>query len=170
MLPNVAAMFDRMTAEMVRVRILYSLATAHSIAWLGTMNQRFAVVDGFLNCPLDSSVEIRKNAPIGVIRSISRTFKMQNSKFANFLASCTRVSDHNCDEVFYVYADAIQRQNYKMPKTLDDAYGDGFLVIETASPGMYCLTIGNTIHENSQIWELEQILFNWSLSEGYIWS
>jgi len=79
MLPNVAAMFDRMTAEMVRVRILYSLATSRSIAWPSTMNQRFAIVDGFLNCPLDSSVEIRKNAPIGVIRSISRTFKMQNA-------------------------------------------------------------------------------------------
>jgi hypothetical protein len=96
-------------------------------------------------------------------------FKMQNSKFANFLESCTRIGDHNCDDVFYVYADAIQRQNHKTPQTLEDAYGDGFLVIEATSPGMYCLTIGNNIYENSNIWELEQILFNWSLSEGYQW-
>jgi len=91
-----------------------------------------------------------------------------NTQFQNFLNSSIRVWDAQSDDVFYVYIDAIQGKN-ALPETLEDAYGNGFLVIEATSSGFYALTIGNQSYKSNSIWELEQVLFEWSLSEGYEW-
>lgn len=90
------------------------------------------------------------------------------SKFAAFISSAQRIWDPQSDDVFYVYPDNLQKSR-QIPATLEDAYGDGWLTIEAQSPGFYSLTIANQTYENSSLWELEQILFNWSVSEGYNW-
>lgn len=93
---------------------------------------------------------------------------IMQSKFAAFISKAQRIWDPQSDDVFYIYPDKVQ-QSRQIPSTLDDAYGDGWLTIETQSPGLYSLIIANQTYENSSLWELEQILFNWSLSEGYNW-
>ena len=94
---------------------------------------------------------------------------MKPSKFANFINSSAKIVDCQNGETFYVYPDKIQSARYELPTILESAYGNGFLTIGTKSAGRYYLEIGNQLYENSSLWELEQILFNWSLSEGYEW-
>jgi len=91
-----------------------------------------------------------------------------HSKFSAFISSAQKIWDSQADDVFYIYPDKLQ-QSRPIPATLDDAYGDGWLTIEAQSPGLYSLTIANQTYQHSSLWELEQILFVWSLSEGYIW-
>ena len=93
---------------------------------------------------------------------------MTTAQFQNFLGSSVKVWDAQLDDVFYVYIDVIQKK-IAPPKTLEDAYGNGFLTIEVTSPNFYTLTIGNQFYESNSISELEQVLFEWSLSEGYAW-
>jgi len=90
------------------------------------------------------------------------------SKFAAFISNAQKICDPQTNDVFYVYPDTLQ-QSRPLPATLEDAYGDGWLTIEAQSSGFYVLIIGNQTYRNSALWELEQILFNWSLSEGYNW-
>lgn len=88
--------------------------------------------------------------------------------FAAFLFSAQRIWDAQKDDVFYIYPDKLQ-QSRPIPATLDDAYGDGWLTIETQSAGFYSLTIANQTYESSSLLRLERILFDWSISEGYVW-
>jgi hypothetical protein len=90
------------------------------------------------------------------------------SKFAAFISSAQRICDPQSNDIFYTYPDKLQKSR-PLPATLEDAYGDGWLTIEAQSSGFYVLIIGNQAYRNSVLWELEQILFNWSLSEGYNW-
>lgn len=90
------------------------------------------------------------------------------SKFAAFISKAQRIWDAQNGDIFYVYPDKLQKSR-QIPATLEDAYGNGWLTIETQLSGLYSLTIANQTYENSSLWELEQILFNWSLSEGYVW-
>lgn len=59
MLPNVAGAFDQWADGVVsRGRILYSCLDSASMAGGGITKQRVAIVDGLINCPLVSGVEI----------------------------------------------------------------------------------------------------------------
>jgi hypothetical protein len=88
--------------------------------------------------------------------------------FTAFLFSAQRIWDAQTDDVFYVYPDKLQ-QSRPIPTCLDDAYGDGWLTIETQSPGFYSLTIANQTYKSSSLLKLERLLFDWSISEGYVW-
>lgn len=83
-----------------------------------------------------------------------------------FTGSAVRIHDAQLDNVFYVYPDKLQAERYPIPKTLEEAYGNGFLVIEAHSPGIYYLRIGN-MEWKGPMSKLECILHDWALSEGY---
>ena len=87
--------------------------------------------------------------------------------FLNFQCSSIRIEDSQLDDVFYVYIDRIQ-QSQSLPETLDDAYGNGFLTIESQSAGQYYLNIGNEEYTGT-LQKLESILYQWAISEGYQW-
>jgi hypothetical protein len=75
------------------------------------------------------------------------------------------IRDDQTDELFYVFPDKKQL-NQPLPKTVDDAYGDGYLTILSHSNGMYYLNIANEEYSGSYQ-ELTSILCDWALSEGY---
>lgn len=87
--------------------------------------------------------------------------------FLNFQQSSIRIEDSQLDDVFYVYVDRIQ-QCASLPESLDDSYGNGFLTIELQSPGQCYLNIGNEEY-TGPLENLEWILYNWAISEGYSW-
>ena len=84
-----------------------------------------------------------------------------------FTDSAIRIHDAQLDDVFYVYPDKLQAKRYPIPRTLEEAYDNGFLVIEAHSPGVYYLRIGNMEWEGPMS-KLERVLHEWALSEGYI--
>jgi hypothetical protein len=88
----------------------------------------------------------------------------------NYLSFCTsaiRVEDHQTDDVFYVYPDRIQSKQ-QLPKTLDDAYGNGFLTINLHDSkfGVWYLNIANEEYIGS-LDEMQIILYDWAQGEGY---
>jgi len=93
---------------------------------------------------------------------------MSRDSLQNFCNSSVKIQDAQSDSIFYVYVDAIQSK-MMLPKTLDDAYGNGFLVIEALPSNLFLLMIGNESYKSQSIAELNQLLFEWSLSEGYHW-
>ncbi len=92
----------------------------------------------------------------------------KQAMFTAFLFSAQRIWDVQTDDVFYVHPDKVQ-QCRPIPSCLEDAYGDGWLTIETQSPGFYSLTIANQTYSSSSLLKLERLLFDWSISEGYVW-
>jgi hypothetical protein len=93
---------------------------------------------------------------------------MSRNLLQNFCDSSVKIEDAQSNSVFYIYPDAIQSR-MMLPKTLEDAYGNGFLTIEALSSNLFGLTIGNESYKSQSIAELNQLLFEWSLSEGYQW-
>jgi hypothetical protein len=93
---------------------------------------------------------------------------MEALQFAKFTAAAVKVCAGQLAGVFYVYPDKMQAKKFKLPATLEDAYGDGFLTIVCDAPGWYYLEIANQLYTSSNLWELERILFDWAISEGYI--
>ena len=92
---------------------------------------------------------------------------MENSQFSRFIAAAVKVCAGQLADVFYVYPDKMQAKKFKLPATLEDAYGDGFLTIVSDASGWYYLEIANQLYTSSNLWELERILFDWAASEGY---
>jgi hypothetical protein len=90
--------------------------------------------------------------------------------FLNFQCSSIRIEDYDTDDVFFVYPDRIQ-QCESLPKSLDDAYGNGFLTISLYDSkfATWYLNIGNEEYTGS-LQKLESILYEWALSEGYSWN
>lgn len=93
---------------------------------------------------------------------------MSLTSYFSFLGKRRRITDHHGDDVFYIYPDSLQ-EKFPEPENLDDAYGNGFLVIEAQDPGAYYLRIENQEFIDSDYNALEKILFTWSISEGYCW-
>jgi len=93
---------------------------------------------------------------------------MSRNLLQNFCNSSVKIQDAQSGSIFYVYVDAIQSK-MMLPETLDDAYGNGFLVIEALPSNLFLLMIGNESYKSQSIAELNQLLFEWSLSEGYQW-
>jgi hypothetical protein len=93
---------------------------------------------------------------------------MSRNLLQNFCNSSVKIQDAQSGSIFYVYVDAIQSK-MMLPKTLEEAYANGFLVIEKLSSNLFLLMIGNESYENQSIEELNQLLFQWSLFEGYQW-
>lgn len=89
------------------------------------------------------------------------------STFEAFISSAQKVLSLQTGDAFYIYPDKWQ-QPFPIPATLDDAYGDGYLVIELHSD-LYYLQLENQLYTDSNLLKLEAILFNWGISEGYIW-
>ncbi len=91
-----------------------------------------------------------------------------NSKL-NFSCSSIRIEDFQTDDVFYVYPDKHQK-NVPLPESLDDAYGNGFLTISLCDSkfGTYYLNIANEEYTGS-LQKLESILYDWAISEGYVY-
>lgn len=83
--------------------------------------------------------------------------------FLNFQRSSVRIKDHQTDDVFNVYD-----EGKSLPKTLDDAYGDGFLTISLhdSKSNTWYLNIANQEYIGS-LQKLEPILYDWAISEGY---
>lgn len=85
----------------------------------------------------------------------------------NFDCCSVRIEDDQTDDVFYVFPDVTQK-NQKLPETLDDAYGNGYLTISLWDDkfATWYLNIANEEYTGS-FQELSTILYNWSQSEGY---
>jgi hypothetical protein len=87
----------------------------------------------------------------------------------NFQRSIVRIENLQAGEVFCTYIDKVQKR-IPLPQTLDDAYGNGFLTISlyNRKSETWYLNIGNQEYTGS-LHEMEKILYDWSLSEGYKW-
>lgn len=92
---------------------------------------------------------------------------MSNS--LNFSCSSVRIEDYQTDDVFYVYPDEKQK-HLPLPESLDDAYGNGFLTISMYDSkfATWYLNIANEEYTGS-LQKLESILYDWAISEGYVY-
>ena len=92
--------------------------------------------------------------------------------YLSFQTSAVRIEDYQTDDVFYVYPDNLQLQKSEsLPESLDDAYGQGFLTISLADSqfGTWYLCIQNQEYFGS-LSNMEKILYDWAISEGYIFN
>ena len=69
---------------------------------------------------------------------------------------------------FYVYVDQFMKKTHTLPFDLENAYGDGFLVIQKVHSYHYYMFIGNQEYNSSSLAELESILYQWAIEEGYV--
>lgn len=82
----------------------------------------------------------------------------------------TRFRIENDDELFWVYPDKLM-QSKPLPETEEDAILDGFPTITSYGSIIpkYYLQIENQEYISTSLDELEQILYQWAIEEGYSW-
>lgn len=83
--------------------------------------------------------------------------------------SSVRIEDYQTEDVFYVYPDNLQKSQ-PLPESLEDACANGFLTISfyDSKFATWYMNIGNEEYTGS-LQKLERILYDWAVSEGYVW-
>ena len=93
---------------------------------------------------------------------------MVTEQHSNIFPHCFRIQ--NDDELFWVYPDRLMAHQ-PLPETEEDAILDGFPTITSygSITTKYYLQIENQEYISESLQELEELLYTWSLEEGYKW-